>query len=239
MLAVSAGWHDAIHSPVVWVLTAVIAILFPAADSIMYSRLQSTIALYLWNVAAEWSLAIACLWALRKIDVDFRTAGLNSGTLVGSAAGLLAVIALALLLVAIKAKKKAPDTRELNQALNRVRKLLPVSSLERSTYIVVAMTAGMCEELLYRGWMLNVTAGAFRSIVAGAVISSLLFGFAHLYQGRSGITSASLLGLVFALLYILSGSLLIPTILHAALDLNNGLALGRVAAQITADRLRV
>jgi membrane protease YdiL (CAAX protease family) len=50
-------------------------------------------------------------------------------------------------------------------------------------------------------------------------IAAVLFGMLHLYQGPLGILFAALLGLVFAALYVLTGSIDAPIVLHALVDL--------------------
>ena len=72
-------------------------------------------------------------------------------------------------------------------------------------------------------------AATLGSVWLGLLISSIIFGFAHTYQGRNGILGTGVLGAIFGLLFIFSGSLIPGQALHAAMDLNNGLALGKVA----------
>jgi membrane protease YdiL (CAAX protease family) len=50
-------------------------------------------------------------------------------------------------------------------------------------------------------------------------ISAAIFGFCHLYQGWRYVLATGLLGACLASLYLLTGSLLAPIIVHAALDL--------------------
>ena len=99
--------------------------------------------------------------------------------------------------------------------------LLPRTAGERRLFTVVGLTAGICEEWLYRGFFLAVVAA-----VAGGLPSWLLvlvagvaFGLAHAYQGRAGIALTGVLGGVMAVLYLGTGSLLLPVLLHAAIDL--------------------
>ena len=54
---------------------------------------------------------------------------------------------------------------------------------------------------------------------AAVVVTSLVFGLAHSYQGPAGMARVSLVGLAFAGLYLLSGSLWLPIVAHAILDL--------------------
>ena len=96
------------------------------------------------------------------------------------------------------------------------------------------MTAGVCEEVLYRGWLLSLVAATLGSVWLGLLISSIIFGFAHAYQGRPAILGTGVIGAVFGFLLIFSGSLIPGQVLHAAMDLNNGLALGKVAKRTEA-----
>jgi membrane protease YdiL (CAAX protease family) len=67
----------------------------------------------------------------------------------------------------------------------------------------------------------------------GLIVSSICFGFAHAYQGCAGILSTGILGIVFGLVFIASGSLLPGQIHHTIIDLNNGLSMGRLASRST------
>jgi membrane protease YdiL (CAAX protease family) len=54
------------------------------------------------------------------------------------------------------------------------------------------------------------------------VVSSLLFGIAHLYQGRSGLLGTTLLGLIFGIARVGFGSLTPVMVWHAAVDVVAG-----------------
>jgi membrane protease YdiL (CAAX protease family) len=98
---------------------------------------------------------------------------------------------------------------------------LPVTWTERRWWVFVSITAGVCEEVLFRGfmlhylhvfpWMLNLT--------LALLISSVIFGIHHLYQGASGVAGTAIFGTFFGLLFLLTGNLLLPIILHAVIDL--------------------
>jgi membrane protease YdiL (CAAX protease family) len=99
--------------------------------------------------------------------------------------------------------------------------LLPRTSGERRLFTVVGITAGVCEEWLYRGFFLAVVAalsGASATWVLVAVAAAA-FGLAHAYQGRAGVVTTAVLGGVMAALYLQTGSLLLPVVLHAVIDL--------------------
>jgi len=99
--------------------------------------------------------------------------------------------------------------------------LLPRTPGERRLFTVVGITAGVCEEWLYRGFFLAVVSALAGGAPAWVLVlvAAVAFGLAHAYQGRSGILTTGLLGGVMAALYLQTGSLLLPVLLHAAIDL--------------------
>ena len=73
--------------------------------------------------------------------------------------------------------------RRLVEQLRAIAPILPTSALELRLFTALSLTAGICEEILFRGyliWYLEITIG-----IAGAMIlSSIVFGIGHIYQGR-------------------------------------------------------
>lgn len=85
----------------------------------------------------------------------------------------------------------------------------------------LALTAGICEEVLFRGfllWYLTPVLGVVGAVVAGAVV----FGLGHAYQGKAGVMKTGIVGLLAGVFATLGGTLLWPIILHAAIDLQGG-----------------
>lgn len=108
-------------------------------------------------------------------------------------------------------------------------KITPGTREELLVFILVAITAGVWEELLYRGffiWFLIPLTGA----IGAAVISSAIFGIGHLYQGRQGVVYTAIVGLVFAMLYLLTKSLWWLMAAHAIVDIYGGTLVYRIMA---------
>lgn len=101
--------------------------------------------------------------------------------------------------------------------------LLPRSGPERVAFAGLSLTAGICEELVFRGFLITMLHTASGSLVLALVLSSLAFGVTHAYQDSGGIARATLLGLLLAAPFVLTGSLLAPVIAHIAIDLIAGL----------------
>lgn len=131
---------------------------------------------------------------------------------------LLAVLVTLLVRSALKLRPKAEKLRE--QIKNRVGALVPDTHRERQWFGAVSIGAGISEELVFRGFLFYYLGLYLPQINAWekVVLTSLIFGVAHFYQGKQGIIGATVLGLIAATIYVLSGSLLLPIVLHAVID---------------------
>ena len=106
-------------------------------------------------------------------------------------------------------------------AVGDIRSLLPRARGEVKFGVGLGLSAGIFEELVFR---LGIPALLFGILGLGPLsfaIAAVIFGMLHLYQGASGILVAVLLGLVFAALYVLTGSIAAPIVLHALVDLRS------------------
>lgn len=98
--------------------------------------------------------------------------------------------------------------------------LIPVTGRERLLWAAAAISAGICEEIVFRGWLLatlhdSVGLGGTALVPTAAAI----FGLAHTYQGVTGVILTALAGVLFCVLYVATGSLLVPILLHCVVDL--------------------
>jgi uncharacterized protein len=135
----------------------------------------------------------------------------------GALIGLLLVIALS----ALQARRSAAIREKMEEAFLRLSFILPRTGEERIWWIFVSLTAGICEEILYRGFLIHYFFAApfHAGLLLTVIISSVIFGVAHLYQGVAGVISTAILGLIFSAVFLTTGTLVVPMILHALIDL--------------------
>lgn len=81
-----------------------------------------------------------------------------------------------------------------NQA---VRSIIPQTSTEIALWIVLAFTAGVCEEIIFRGYFQKQLGLMTGSAAAGLVLQGIVFGIAHGYQGAKFILTLSVYGCLF------------------------------------------
>jgi uncharacterized protein len=98
--------------------------------------------------------------------------------------------------------------------------MLPIGTQERRWWVALSIAAGICEEIICRGFLMTVARGELRmGLLLALLATSTVFGFNHLYQGGRAIVMTALVGLMLGVISILTAGLLLPMLLHAAMDL--------------------
>lgn len=97
--------------------------------------------------------------------------------------------------------------------------LLPKTTLERIIWIILAASAGVSEEICFRGFVITRLARLTGSVWPGAIIGAIAFGVSHSYQGIGGIILIGVYGLMFSLLFLARGSLVPCIVAHTLQDI--------------------
>ncbi|MDN7123439.1 CPBP family intramembrane glutamic endopeptidase [Pseudidiomarina terrestris] len=100
--------------------------------------------------------------------------------------------------------------------------MVPATSKELRWFTLgLSVSAGVCEELLFRGFIIGVLGNVF-GVILSLVVGSLLFGLCHLYQGWGNVLRTAIIGLVLGIIYILTESLWVAIALHILIDVYGG-----------------
>jgi len=100
--------------------------------------------------------------------------------------------------------------------------LLPQSLPEILIWIAVSITAGICEELAFRGFLQRQFHALTGNIVAAVVAQGVVFGLFHAYQGWINVVVISVLGILFGVLAAWRGNLRANIVVHAWADIWGG-----------------
>jgi uncharacterized protein len=242
------------------VVAAYLVVGEPVAGHVLHRRFEGRLrtdpgarrSFYLRLLILEWGLSLLAL------VVWLATPGVSAGQVglrwpqqwPGPVTGLVVLLVVAFVVVSTRALRSGAlleaaepvrrpgEGRHAEPAGHATLALLPRTAGERRLFTVVGVTAGVCEEWLYRGFFLAVVAALAGGLQTWllVVVAAVAFGLAHFYQGAVGILTTGVLGGVMAALYLQTGSLLLPVLLHAAIDLrfllvpSRVLPAGRVAA---------
>jgi membrane protease YdiL (CAAX protease family) len=168
------------------------------------------------------SVAACIVLGFRTVLTIHRDAG-EASWLPGSGfvIGFMGAALVALFLPIILMMRSEITRPRIEKSLEKLNFILPKTAEERRWFVLVAITAGVCEEILYRGFLIHYFRELPVSIglIGALILSSCVFGFAHLYQGVVGIVQTTILGAIFGLIFIVTGSLVLPMVLHALIDL--------------------
>ena len=101
--------------------------------------------------------------------------------------------------------------------------MLPQRGIELTFWIALSVTAGICEETIFRGYLQRQFMALTKSAAAGILLSAATFGAAHAYQGFRMTILIALYGAMFGVLAYWRGSVRPGMIAHAWQDSLNGM----------------
>jgi membrane protease YdiL (CAAX protease family) len=98
----------------------------------------------------------------------------------------------------------------------------PSGFAEVFIWILLSISAGICEEIVFRGYLQQQFGAATRSLAAGVILQGAVFGLAHTYQGWKQVIVIAVLGILYGALVAWRRNLRASMISHAALDIFEG-----------------
>ena len=101
---------------------------------------------------------------------------------------------------------------DFTQARTRIEEVFPRISIP--IILLMSLATGVYEEVLFRGYLLTRLGQLFGSPVAAAVVSSLLFGSLHIYEGYAAVIIITIFGLVLAVCTLWRRSLVAAMVAH-------------------------
>ena len=174
---VASPWHTAV------VLAAIVALIFRGRFLAAQMRAAATpdrIALYEHTILFEWLTLGLVLLGVWFNGSAFRTV---LGTRWRSARDFFRDAGVGLLFLFASIVVSSIGGAHSGGTDRAIEFLLPRGRVEIALWIVLSLTAGICEEAIYRGYLQKQFMALTTNAPAGIVLSALMFGLAHSYQG--------------------------------------------------------
>jgi membrane protease YdiL (CAAX protease family) len=217
----------------IWVFTVILCCAFPFAGYLLFGRLKKMstnnhiskkLRTYAYVILSEWAFVIALIWLTHRHGFSIRDLGEN----LGNANLTIITIAVLLAIFAVMVYFNIRQIRQMNlekleAELGPLKMFLPSNKPEFIAFILIAFTAGICEELLYHGWLQNLLVYGTGHVWLGLIIGAVIFGFGHAYQGKIGIVQTGIYGLIFGGVFIFTKGLVAGQVLHVIIDSVNGI----------------
>lgn len=102
--------------------------------------------------------------------------------------------------------------------------LLPETIRELALFVPLAVIAGFCEELIFRGYLLRQFLALTGNTAAAVALQAVVFGAGHMYQGAKGVLVISIYGAMFGILAVMRKSLRPGMLQHGGQDSFSGIA---------------
>jgi len=115
----------------------------------------------------------------------------------------------------IKQERKMDWTKNLQ--------FIPSDLQEFKHYMFLAIAAGVCEEILFRGFLIHYiysfVPGSALGLWIAIIVPAVVFAIGHLYQGKWAVLKILLGSMILSTVYLLSGSFFIVMVLHLGVDI--------------------
>jgi hypothetical protein len=211
--------------------TTVLLVILLGGASMMYfstSRMRSVehpsrLAFYLTTMVWEWLLTAYVLFGVRHHRtslVEVTGARWNSAKDVFRDTG----VALVFWLVALVVLGLTSTLLHFRGSRESLSFLAPEGPAQILVWILVCVTAGFCEETIFRGYLQKQFIAWTDNAPVGVVLSAVIFGACHIYQGSKAVVVITVYGLLFGILAQRRKSLRPGMITHALHDTIGGLA---------------
>jgi membrane protease YdiL (CAAX protease family) len=216
-----------------WLIFIVLGVLLPLRGRLRLQKLmvlpqigtRERLSLYASTIGFQWVAAAVVAWRAWARGLGLHELGLvihgRWRILIAAMVGAATLGGLQWLNLR-RMGRSSGRAKELMRVL--AERILPQSRLELVPFLALAATAGLCEEFLYRGFAMAALTRAGLPGWSVVLLSSVLFGLAHLYQGRGGLLSTLVIGTVFGTARIAYDGLAPVVVWHFAVDAVAGVA---------------
>jgi uncharacterized protein len=103
-----------------------------------------------------------------------------------------------------------------------MRALAPTGPVSAILWLILSITAGICEEFVFRGYLQKQFSALTRSVAGGILLSALVFSVGHLYEGAVRAIVIGIFGVMLGVLAHYRRSLAPGMIAHAWHDIFSG-----------------
>jgi len=121
--------------------------------------------------------------------------------------------------------------RSVDDAVRLLGPMAPHTYLEAGLFVLLSVSAGLFEEIIFRGYLQRQFGALGRNAIIGIVASGILFGLAHGYQGTRMMIVIGIYGIFFGILAHLRKSLRPGMMAHAFQDSVAGIGLFKLVTR--------
>lgn len=209
------------------ILAVLIGIFYPIYIVVTYQKVNSNIRLnekyrladYQQTLLIFWGLTLLILlnfFACKQPDLNFnpKLSLINIG---------LIIVILGFAYFQYRSSKILPnDINSVKEKLKDVYHYLPKTNSELNWFTFLSVSAGICEEIIFRMFLFEFLRENLNLIITFIAIN-IIFAVTHIGSGKNNLISSFILGLLFSFIYYFTDNILIAILLHISIDVNAGI----------------
>jgi membrane protease YdiL (CAAX protease family) len=163
------------------------------AGTVPESNFHAAIPIYLVGIALTWALFGYCALGVRGRGI-WAPAGGRWTSWKSVATDLAIMVPFWLILMGADVGVVwLPGADSARSSLDSLR---PQSALEFVVWICASATAGICEEMIYRGYLQRQLHAFSGNLGVAIAVQAVLFGFGHAYEGWNNVFAIGVMGLL-------------------------------------------
>lgn len=215
---IAPTWHTAVVLFFMFGVSFISAHVGPSGIFGAHGRVPS----YLLAILVEWIPVTFIWWGLSRRGI--RLSDLVGGSWarpvyflrdLGLATAFFLIVAVAVLQGLTFLLKAVPP--------KAIYDMMPQTPFEKILWVLTSLTAGFCEEVIFRGYLQRQFSRLTRSLVGGIALQAIAFGLSHGYQGWKLMLLITVEGACYGLLAHWRRSLRPGMLAHALQDSLGGL----------------
>lgn len=212
--AVAGPWHTIV---LLLVLTGISLLGYYSLNRAGTLEVPNRLRFYLPTMIWEWLALAYIYWGVRRHGKTFAD---MAGPRWKSAKDFFIdlVLALGTWVVSLIVLGAVSHLLHATGSLEAAKRIAPQGALENVTYLALVITAGICEETIFRGYLQRQFVALFRNAPLGVLASAVLFGAGHIYQGLRPAIVIVVFGLIFGILAEARKNIRPGVIMHAWQD---------------------
>ena len=188
--------------------------------------------LWLWAIA----IPILVVWAVSGRDWAALGFQIPTSTYAGYGWGLAVLVAGFFIYQNVMVARSDAAKAQLKEAMagrKIISDFMPQADEERALFNLVSVTAGITEEIIFRGYLIFVFS-LFVPISLAGFAALVVFTFLHLYQGVKQLPTVFAMGALLTLIFVLSGSIWPAIAVHILVDMVNNSMLWKARTHVAA-----
>lgn len=215
-------WHTIL---LLLIILGISAVSYFTTRQISATSIEGRLLTYAATMVQEWLLFLYVYAGIRARGVTVRrliNARWASGRDVWRDIGVAAIVLV--LFWAIEGLSSVIFRSSVGAGSKVVQQLTPHVAIELPVWILLSLSAGFCEEFIFRGYLQEQSKRLTGSVGAAVIVQALFFGLGHGYQGWALMLTIFVIGLLFGIAAARRNSLAPTMIAHASADSFAGIA---------------